>query len=98
MAKGKHDKTEPILELKGVSACYGKIRVLYGIDLLVYPGELVCLLGGNASGKSTTLKTMLGIVRLDGSWGVHNPTYTQQLLERAIKMINRAAAEAESEG
>ncbi len=55
--------TEPILELKGVNACYGKIQVLYNINMVINRGELICLLGGNASGKSTTLKTILGIVR-----------------------------------
>ena len=55
--------SEPILELKHVDVSYGKIQVLYDINLKVYPGELVCLLGGNASGKSTTLKTILGLVR-----------------------------------
>ena len=39
------------------------MRILEGISLKVGAGELVCLLGGNASGKSTTLKTILGIVR-----------------------------------
>jgi branched-chain amino acid transport system ATP-binding protein len=39
------------------------MRILEGISLHVAAGELVCLLGGNASGKSTTLKTILGIVR-----------------------------------
>ena len=39
------------------------MRILEGISLAVDAGELVCLLGGNASGKSTTLKTVLGIVR-----------------------------------
>ena len=39
------------------------MRILEGISLQVGAGELVCLLGGNASGKSTTLKTVLGIVR-----------------------------------
>ena len=63
MAEKEVAETEPILELKEVDAFYGKIQVLYGIDLQVYPGELVCLLGGNASGKSTTLKTILGVVR-----------------------------------
>lgn len=63
MAKREAGKTEPILELKDVNAFYGKIQVLYRVHLQVYPGELVCLLGGNASGKSTTLKTILGIVR-----------------------------------
>jgi branched-chain amino acid transport system ATP-binding protein len=39
------------------------MRILEGISLQVDEGELVCLLGGNASGKSTTLKTVLGLVR-----------------------------------
>jgi len=55
--------TKPILELKSVNACYGKIQVLYDINMTIHKGELICLLGGNASGKSTTLKTILGIVR-----------------------------------
>jgi branched-chain amino acid transport system ATP-binding protein len=53
----------PLLELENVTTYYGQMRILEGISLHVGPGELVCLLGGNASGKSTTLKTILGIVR-----------------------------------
>ena len=41
----------PILEFKNVDTYYGSIQVLYDINLQIYPGELVCLLGGNASGK-----------------------------------------------
>jgi branched-chain amino acid transport system ATP-binding protein len=52
-----------LLHLDNVTTYYGKMRILEGISLEVEPGELVCLLGGNASGKSTTLKTILGIVR-----------------------------------
>jgi branched-chain amino acid transport system ATP-binding protein len=52
-----------LLHLDDVTTYYGKMRILEGISLEVEPGELVCLLGGNASGKSTTLKTILGIVR-----------------------------------
>lgn len=55
---------EPILELINVDAYYGAIQVLYDINIKIYPGELVCLLGGNASGKSTTLKTILGICKI----------------------------------
>ena len=54
---------EKLLELKGVSTHYGPIRILHDVDMVIYPGEMVCLLGGNASGKSTTLKTILGAVR-----------------------------------
>ncbi len=52
-----------LLALDGVTTYYGQMRILEGISLRVGEGELVCLLGGNASGKSTTLKTALGIVR-----------------------------------
>jgi branched-chain amino acid transport system ATP-binding protein len=55
---------EKLLELKGVGAHYGPIKVLHDVDMVIYPGEMVCLLGGNASGKSTTLKTILGLVRV----------------------------------
>jgi branched-chain amino acid transport system ATP-binding protein len=52
-----------MLSLEGITTYYGQMRILEGISLHVGQGELVCLLGGNASGKSTTLKTILGIVR-----------------------------------
>jgi branched-chain amino acid transport system ATP-binding protein len=52
-----------LLSLSDVDTYYGEIRILQGVSLQVGEGELVCLLGGNASGKSTTLKTILGIVR-----------------------------------
>jgi branched-chain amino acid transport system ATP-binding protein len=52
-----------LLELREVDTYYGQIRILQGLSLHVGAGELVCLLGGNASGKSTTLKTILGLVR-----------------------------------
>ncbi len=52
-----------LLRLSGVDTYYGQIHILQQLDLEVRAGELVCLLGGNASGKSTTLKTILGIVR-----------------------------------
>ncbi len=53
----------PLLALEGIDTQYGSIRILQGLSLHVDAGELVCLLGGNASGKSTTLKTILGIVK-----------------------------------
>ena len=56
-------KPEPLLRFTDVNTYYGPIHILQDVTLEIYPGELVCLLGGNASGKSTTLKTALGVVR-----------------------------------
>jgi len=53
---------QALLQLRGIDTYYGQIHILQGVDLEVREGELVCLLGGNASGKSTTLKTILGLV------------------------------------
>jgi branched-chain amino acid transport system ATP-binding protein len=55
-------KAEPLLRLEGINTYYGQMHILQDVNLEVGEGELVCLLGGNASGKSTTLKTILGIV------------------------------------
>jgi branched-chain amino acid transport system ATP-binding protein len=52
-----------LLSLKGINTYYGLIHILQDVELDVGDGELVSLLGGNASGKSTTLKTILGLVR-----------------------------------
>ena len=52
-----------VLCLDEVTTYYGEMRILEDVSLEVGKGELVCLLGGNASGKSTTLKTVLGLVR-----------------------------------
>jgi branched-chain amino acid transport system ATP-binding protein len=50
------------LEIRGLSAGYGRARVLFDIDLDVYPGEVVALLGRNGAGKSTTLKAIMRLV------------------------------------
>jgi len=52
-----------MLHLKGISTRYGPIQVLKDVDLSVCAGELVCLLGGNACGKTTTMKTIIGLVK-----------------------------------
>jgi len=52
-----------MLQLQNVNTHYGPIHILQDVNIEVYEGEIVSLLGGNACGKSTTLKTILGIVR-----------------------------------
>jgi len=51
---------EPVLELHGVKAAYGRIEVLHGVDLVVPAGRVVALLGPNGAGKSTTLRVASG--------------------------------------
>jgi branched-chain amino acid transport system ATP-binding protein len=52
-----------MLEFRGVNTYYGELHVLKDVNYKIEKGEIVCLLGGNASGKSTTMKAVLGIVR-----------------------------------
>ena len=63
IAAAQPAEAPPLLQLEGVNTFYGQIHILQDSNLVVREGELVCLLGGNASGKSTTLKTILGLVR-----------------------------------
>lgn len=52
----------PLLELKSVSAGYGPADVLKSVSISVMPNEIVCLLGGNAAGKTTTMKTIMNVL------------------------------------
>jgi len=52
-----------VLKLDGVRAAYGPVEALRGVDLEVKAGELVCLLGANGAGKSSTLRAISGLVR-----------------------------------
>ena len=51
-----------LLEVRGLEVSYGGIRAVKGIDLEVHEGELVCLIGANGAGKSTTLRAICGLV------------------------------------
>lgn len=53
----------PLLKLENVVTYYGSIKILKDVSLEVFPSEVVSLLGGNASGKTTTMKTILGLVK-----------------------------------
>jgi branched-chain amino acid transport system ATP-binding protein len=54
---------EALLRFQGVNTFYGDLHVLKDVDYDIHAGEIVSLLGGNASGKSTTMKTIMGVVR-----------------------------------
>ncbi len=51
-----------MLELHDINAAYGKVQVLHGLSLNVAAGEILCLLGRNGAGKSTTMKAIMGLV------------------------------------
>ncbi len=82
----------PVLEFRKVNTYYGPVHVLKDVDIEIHEGEIVCLLGGNASGKTTTLKTILGMVEpasggvyLDGELMNNRPT--SERVERGVSMV-----------
>jgi branched-chain amino acid transport system ATP-binding protein len=87
-----NDDRSPVLELRDVSTHYGLVSVLRHVDMQIFPGEMVCLLGGNASGKSTTLKTVLGyVVPTEGEvlfqGEVVSGLTTAEIVRRGISMV-----------
>ena len=56
-----------MLQINGLHAYYGKSHILHGVDMRVGEGEIVALLGRNGSGRSTTVKTIMGLVQGEGS-------------------------------
>jgi branched-chain amino acid transport system ATP-binding protein len=52
-----------ILEIEAIDVCYGELRALRGVSLSLQDGEIVALLGANGAGKSTTLKTISGLLK-----------------------------------
>ena len=56
------DSSQSLLEVKGLTAGYGQIQVLWGVDLSVRQNESIVLLGANGAGKTTLLKTLMGLI------------------------------------
>jgi branched-chain amino acid transport system ATP-binding protein len=54
---------DPLLKLEGVETCYGLSQVLFGMALEIMPGEVVTLMGRNGMGKTTTVRSILGLTR-----------------------------------
>ena len=83
---------QPLLEMKDVDTNYGPVEVLRNITLDIRSGEVVCLLGPNAAGKTTTLKTILGMVQptkgevyLEGKRVDGQPT--QDIVAKGVTMV-----------
>lgn len=53
---------QPLLKVAGLDAWYGESHILHGVDFELYEGELITLLGRNGAGRSTTIKSILGLV------------------------------------
>jgi branched-chain amino acid transport system ATP-binding protein len=86
------DPASSVLEFRGVNTHYGPVHVLKDVDMEIRSGEIVCLLGGNASGKTTTLKTILGMVAptsgdvvLDGK--VVSGAATSHIVSNGVTMV-----------
>jgi branched-chain amino acid transport system ATP-binding protein len=85
----------PLLALDGINSYYGPVQVHFDLSLAVPEGRIVCLLGGNASGKSTTMKTILGLHR-PRSGSVHfagediTGLATPQIIRRGIASVPEA--------
>jgi branched-chain amino acid transport system ATP-binding protein len=81
-----------VLEFRGVNIHYGPVHVLKDVNIEIFQGEMVCLLGGNASGKTTTLKTILGMVEpssgdvvIDGD--VMTGATTAEIVSKGVTMV-----------
>lgn len=84
--------SEPILELRSVSAAYGPVRALTDVSLTVNEGEIVSLLGSNAAGKSTTLRTILAMTPTHAGDIIFDGEHiedlrTQQIVARGLTMV-----------
>ncbi|MEY4724707.1 MAG: hypothetical protein RL043_856 [Pseudomonadota bacterium] len=74
--------SQPVLEISNLNAWYGESHVLHGIDLSVAKGEVVCLLGRNGAGRTSTLRAVMGLtgnrtgsIKVNGQEVIGMPTH-----------------------
>ena len=84
----------PILSLRGIHKSYGPIRVLHGVDLDIYPGEVVALLGENGAGKSTLSNIISGTVQPSAgemTWlgTAYAPANPRAAMDEGVGMIHQ---------
>ena len=89
---GMNPSGQALLSLRGLKVSFGGIEAVKGIDLDVYPGELVTLIGANGAGKTTTLKAVTGTLPAASATG--EVTYLGHRIDRvpAHALLNRGLA------
>jgi branched-chain amino acid transport system ATP-binding protein len=82
-----NSRYRPLLEVKGLRTGYGRIPVVFGIDLEVGDGEIVALLGANGAGKTTTLRAISRVIpAFDGEINFDDRTITSTAAEKVARM------------
>jgi branched-chain amino acid transport system ATP-binding protein len=92
---GPAPSSEPLLRLSNVNTFYGQAQVHFDLSIDVPRGHIVCLLGGNASGKSTTMKVILGLIQPQSGSVVFDGTAinglrTPQIIRRGLGSVPEA--------
>ncbi|MGJ4927683.1 ABC transporter ATP-binding protein [Bradyrhizobium sp. HKCCYLS2038] len=90
-----HSRKRSVLQFESIHAHYGDLHVLQGVDYLVGQGEIVSLLGANASGKSTTMKIVIGLISATSGKVIYNGEVinaltTAQRIKRGIATVPEA--------
>ena len=83
------------LQIKNLKVSYGAIQALKGIDLTVYEGDVVAILGANGAGKTTTLKKISGIIESEGG---SIELYGQDITKMEPEKISRLGISMSPEG
>ena len=86
------DLVEPILSLDGVETCYGQSQVLFGVSFSIRPGEMVTLMGRNGMGKTTSVRSIMGLtmaragsIKFMGDEIRGQPSY--QIAQRGVGLV-----------
>ncbi len=93
-----HDPGEPTIQLRGVVKSFGAKRVLDGLDLSVGAGESMVVIGGSGTGKSVTLKHIIGLLKPDAGSVVVDGVAIERLDNRGLTDFRRRFGMAFQEG
>jgi polar amino acid transport system ATP-binding protein len=93
LARSEWTPDEPMIRIEGLHKSFGEVEVLRGIDLEVYQGEVICIIGPSGSGKSTLIRTINGLtpinsgsIRVEGQ-AVNDPKLDKLALRRKVGIV-----------